>query len=243
MPDRRTNRGAHPKDAADFAPRHLPTLRAAADELAWLLSRGYPKGAAATLVGNRHALTSRQRLALQRAAASDEERSGRQARRIEPEALAGRELAIDGYNVLVTVEVALGGGVVLLARDGTMRDMASISGHYRRVHQTLPGLELIGGCLAALGAAQVHWLLDRPISNSGRLKALIEATAEARGWPWTVELAANPDRDLATSPLVVATADSAVLDRCGPWLNLARLVVETRVPEAWVVDLGEPRGT
>ncbi len=237
MPDRRTNRGAHPKDAEEFAPQHLPTLRAAAEELCWLLSRGYSKAAALTLVGDRHALRARQRIALQRVAASDEDRARREQRRVGPEALAGQELAVDGYNLLVTVEVALGGGVVLLGRDGTMRDMASISGHYRRVSQTLPGLEEIGGYLAGLGPAGVSWLLDRPISNSGRLKALIEATAEARGWPWQVELAVSPDRELAASPAVVATADSAILDRCPRWLNLARLVVEARVPGAWVVDL------
>ena len=38
---------------------------------------------------------------------------------------------------------------------------------------------------------------------------------------------------------VVATADSGILDRCGPWLNLARETVDRHVPGAQVVRLAE----
>lgn len=237
MPDTRTRRGPHPRDAEGFAPEALPQLRAAAGDLAWLLSRGYPKNAALKLVGDRYNLRQRQRTALQRTAASDEERERRRAKEAPAEALRGGDLLVDGYNVLLTVEAALGGGVLLASRDGTYRDMAAMSGHYRRVDQTVPALARIGAFLAAGGCRRALWLLDRPVSNSGRLAKVIEATAGERGWPWEVELAADPDRRLAASRDLVATADSAVLDRCRRWINLARRVVEQHVPEAWIVDL------
>lgn len=240
VPDTRTRRGPHPKDAEGFAPTALPALRAAAGDLSWLLSRGYPKTASLKLVGDRFGLTRRQRTALQRIAASDEERARRQAKEAPLEELAGRGLLIDGYNVLLTVEAALGGGVVLAARDGTFRDMAAMSGHYRRVDQTVPALERIGALLAGRSCGGARWLLDRPVSNSGRLKRLIEVTAAGHGWRWEVELAASPDRLLSQAEGLIASADSAVLDRCRRWVNLARHVVEERVPEAWVVDLSGP---
>ncbi len=81
-------------------------------------------------------------------------------------------------------------------------------------------------------AADLTWLLDRPVSNSGRLKQIILEIAAHQGWPWTVELVAAPDPLLAATTEIVATADSVILDRCGPWLNLARQVVETRVTDA-----------
>jgi hypothetical protein len=37
--------------------------------------------------------------------------------------------------------------------------------------------------------------------------------------------------------IVVASADSAILDHCDAWLNLARETVERHVPGANVVDL------
>ncbi|MEO1083933.1 MAG: DUF5616 domain-containing protein, partial [Acidobacteriota bacterium] len=163
---------------------------------------------------------------------------GRSRREIAPAELAGRSLWVDGYNVLLTVEAALGGGVLLDSMDGTLRDIAAMSSHYKRVEETEKALELLGAALDAMSPSRVHWLLDRPISNSGRLRALMLAVAERRGWPWRVELVANPDADLKPLDEPVATADSAILDAGPPWLNLARRVVDAEVPGAWRVDLG-----
>lgn len=238
MPDTRAHRGAHPRDELCFSGERLPLLRTAVAQLSWLLSRGFPVDASAELIGNRHALRSRQRDALQRCAASDQACAGREAKRLAPSLLAGRPLAIDGYNVLLTVEAALGGAVVLEGRDGAFRDLSSMSRHYRRVAETRTALERIGEVLAALGVTRALWLFDRPISNSGRLARLLRELAEERGWPWEIELVDNPDRLLRATGDTVATADSAILDRCGSWLNLARQVVEQKAPDAWKIELG-----
>jgi len=237
MPDSRTQRGPHPKDAECFAVDALPALAAAVAELSWLLDRGYPKKAALKLVGDRHALRDRQRMAVQRCSAGDAERRWRDARRLEARALAGATLEVDGYNVLLTVEAALSGGVLLLGRDGVLRDLTSMSGHYRRMRTTRPALDSIARFAAQAHCSSLVWYLDRPISNSGRLKRAIDTQAAEAGWPWEVRLVASPDRVLIESPEIVATADSGVLDRCGRWFNLAREVVEAAVPGAWIVDL------
>lgn len=237
MPDRRRRRGPHPRDAGSFAPEALSLMRRAASDLAWILTRGYPGKAAVKLVGDRYALTARQRAAVQRTTVGDVTRDERLGRRVEPAAVCGETLLVDGYNALLTVESALGGGVVLASRDSAYRDMSSMRGHYKHVDQTRAALELIGGFLDEIGCAAVAWYLDRPISNSGRLKGLMEVVAAEHGWPWTVELVASPDRVLAAGGETIATADGWILDQGRPWLNLARLVVERRVPGAWVVDL------
>ena len=239
MPDTRTARGPHPKDAECFAPPALPALRSAVAELSWLLDHGYPKKAALKLVGDRHALRDRQRMAVQRCAASAEDRARRRSHQVEAEALAGGALWIDGYNVLLTVEAALSGGVLLLGRDGVVRDLTSMSGHYRRMRSTRHALEAIATFTATAGCRELVWLFDRPISNSGRLKQAIDAMADAASWPWQVELVASPDRELVASPSIVATADSGVLDRCGRWFNLACEVVRELVPGAWIIDLSD----
>ena len=91
--------------------------------------------------------------------------------------MAGCRIELDGYNVLTSIEAALSGGVLLLARDGAFRDMASMHGSYRKVEETLPALDLIGRVLAEFGVGEAQWLLDRPVSNSGRLKKIIEYLA------------------------------------------------------------------
>lgn len=247
MPDRRKHRGRHPQDDELFAGETVDRLRNAVAELSWLLSRGYATVSALKLVGDRHDLTVRQRLAVQRCFCGDAARDGRAVRRIESNAISGQYLAIDGYNLLITIESALSGGLLLVGRDGCMRDLASLHGTYRHVEETIPALTRIFDYIDARAPARIDWYLDRPVSNSGRLKALMADMLAHRRPPglppatatWNIELAANPDRILATHPGIVATSDSVVLDACARWTNLARELVEETVQGAWIVDLGD----
>ena len=144
---------------------------------------------------------------------------------------------IDGFNVLTTVEAALGGAVVLICRDMTCHDIAGVHGNYRKVAETLPALEKLMTVLDRLGVRQTRWLFDRPVSNSGRLRSLMLNMAAEQSLDWSVELVDNPDPLLSSSDEIVATSDSAILDAGPPWINLARLTIETTCPEANLVDL------
>ncbi|PYS99244.1 MAG: DUF434 domain-containing protein, partial [Acidobacteria bacterium] len=102
-PDRRKHRGAHPEDARLFDDARLSALRAATAEMSWLLGRGYQPKSALKLVGDRHNLRERQRLAVARAACSDESRERRRARRVEAQGVRGSELVVDGFNLVITL--------------------------------------------------------------------------------------------------------------------------------------------
>ncbi len=226
MPDARSHRGAHPEDRRLFAPSARAALREAVVDLSWLLTRGYAADSALKLVGDRYQLTARQRTAVMRCACSDQAMHRRLSRRVDAAALRNRSLLIDGFNLLTTVETALAGSVLLRGRDGCLRDMASMHGSYRRVEETRPAIDRIGAVLARLGPAPCKWQLDRPVSNSGRLKTLLAEAAEAHGWAWEIELVADPDPILAATDAVVSTTDSGVLDRVERWFPLASTVVE-----------------
>lgn len=237
MPDHRTHRGPHPDDLGWFAPDCWPALREAVADLSWLLSRGYANESSLKIVGDRYGLVARQRIAVARTACSDSDAARRKRHEVPAGALAGKSLWLDGYNVLTTIEAALSGGILLPGRDGTLRDMASMHGSYRKVNETRPALELLGCTLAELRVTEAVWLLDRPVSNSGRLRKIMEDLATEKGWPWRIELAPDPDAVLAATVEIVATADSAILDRCQAWFNLARETVARHVPGARMVNL------
>ena len=241
MPDKRHHRGQHPDDARLFAPGQAPALRAAVHDLAWLLSRGYAQPGALKLVGDRYNLEARQRMALMRATCSDEALVRRGSTRLDVVDLNNQPLLIDGYNVLTTVEAALAGGVLLLCRDGTLRDVASMHGSFRKVEETIPALELVGEVAAEIGIDQCTWYLDSPVANSGRLKQIILERAAERGWNWTVDIVIDPDAVLSKSDQIIATADSVILDRCKRWFALASAVVTRRVPDALILDLRDER--
>lgn len=237
MPDRRRHKGLHPEDPESFAPGQWPALRAATRDLAWLYDHGYKPTSSLKLVGDRYALTERQRAAVSRCACADRSAAARTSRMLPPEALRGEHLQVDGFNVLTTLEVALSGGVVLLGRDGVLRDIAGVHGSYRRVEETLPAIEAVATTLQQLNVHSCEWLLDRPVSNSGRLRAALLAHAARANLEWTVEVVPDPDRLLAASHAIIASADGAVLDRASRSFNLARHCLETCAIEALVVDL------
>ncbi len=238
MTDKRRHRGPHPEDAHLFSEEQLPNLRTAASDLRWLLGRDYARKSALKIVGDRYSLTARQRIAVSRCTCSDAEVENRKSRRIDATELEGRDLLIDGFNVLTTVEAALSGGLVLESCDGCFRDMASMHGSYRQVEETRSAIEFVLQFLMARNPGNIEWLLDKPVSNSGRLRAEILGAAESGDLDCDVTLVPDPDRLLVEAhESLVASADSAVLDGCGPWINLARQAVEESVDNAWIVDL------
>ena len=243
MPDTRSHRGPGPEDEQLFAAKQWPVLRTATDDLCWLLNRAYAARSGLELVGNRYSLTARQRLAVVRSACSDSAAQQRNGRQLQAHQLQGRELWIDGLNVLTGLEVALSGGVILIGRDGCCRDIAGVHRHYRKVQETTEALRLIAEFTSLWKLTTCRWWLDKPVSNSGRLKTFIGETAKAAGWNMPVELDFNPDRVLWESENVIASSDSVVLDRCHGWVNLARLVITERIPGARIVNLFPDEGS
>lgn len=237
MPDTRKHRGPHPRDAELFGPDAWPALSEAVAHLSWLLSHDYTERSALKLVGDRFQLTERQRIAVMRCACSDEAMLGRKQAQVTREQLGGWSVDLDGFNVLTTIEAALAGGVILCGRDGCHRDMASMHGSYRRVEETRPALAMIGEVLEELDVAECCWFLDRPVSNSGRLATIIREIADERGWQWQARLENDVDPVLSQSSNVVASADSVILDSCQHWYNLAREVVDRRIPDVNLVAL------
>ena len=214
-----------------FAADRIPDIRCAVADYSLLLSKGYAEKSSLKLVGDRFTLTERQRLAVMRSACSDEQRASRKSRQLEISKVAGQVIAIDGYNVLITIEAAMSGGLIFRGRDGCCRDLASIHGTYRRVSETQPAIELIGGFLQQTGISEALWLLDSPVSNSGRLKTLLRELAEKNSWKWEIDLVTSPDAVLIKSEKIVASSDSVILDKCGRWVDLAGEIIKNRLPK------------
>lgn len=106
------------------------------------------------------------------------------------------------------------------------------------MQETDRAIGLAAAALLTLRPSSVRWLLNQPVSNSGRLAARLREWGATLGLPWTAEVVMNPDRELAKTIDVVVTSDSAVLDRAGAWLNLAPLALSIKPPR-WLLDLGE----
>lgn len=232
-------RGPHQADATLFAADALPSLRDAVADLSWLLGRGYVDPSATKLVGDRYRLRLRQRIAVSRSAAGAEIVTARLAKRQDPNSLAGATLAIDAFNVLIGMETALSGGVLLRGVDGALRDLSSVHGSYRRVGVTEAALDALVSTITRWSPAAVTWFVDRPVSNSGRLAGWIRDRAP-EDIEWEVELPYDADGSVIDAGGVGCSADARVLDLAPAWADLVSETVEAHAREAWVVDLRSP---
>jgi hypothetical protein len=150
-------------------------------------------------------------------------------RRQQRRPVAGGAVAVDGFNVIVSVETAMAGGLLVRGVDGLLRDLAGMHGKYRDVAHTRAAVQAIAAVLGA--AASVQWVLDRPVSHSGRLASLIREVGFS-----DVILTDLADRTLAQSGALVASADGPLLDRSAGGVDVVSAVVEG-LDAPWVVSL------
>lgn len=217
-------RGYVERDRTEFGEKALPLLKKAGEEIAWLLNRNYPIKSVSTFVGNHHLLTERQRLALVRSISSQEALQIRKEKqRIQP--LFGQCVSIDGFNQIITLEVALSQSTLLKCMDGTIRDLAGLRGSYRLIEQTDQAIGLIGEQLKRWEITAVCFYLDKPVSNSGRLKERILNILSGYDFQTSVQLVDNADIVLEKLDNVI-TSDAIILDKCLGWINLIEAIIE-----------------
>ena len=153
----------------------------------------------------------------------------RQAKACTIEALQNQAVVIDGFNLLILLEGALSGAYLFKGMDGVYRDIAGVHGSYKRVQKTEAAIDLMGTALAKFGVSKVHCFLDKPVSNSGRLKVRLLEKAAVMGYDWSVELVFNPDKAVAEHGAIAISGDGWVIDHSDSWFNLVAILLENRL--------------
>ncbi len=213
-------RGFLPEDERNFSSKALQLMKTASRHIRYLINEGYDLKSASTFVGNHYQLSERQRLAIMRSAATDQQIADRKNKQAQPEELAGKEVWIDGFNTIITLEVILSDSIVFSCMDGTLRDLAALRGTYRLIPETDRAVKLMFDALEKAKVQTVRILLDEPVSNSGRLKVRIADIAERYPFELDIRIQKDVDRELYNKELVV-TSDSIILDHCASWVNLS----------------------
>lgn len=229
-------RGFDRADRDDFTGSALLRLKTAREELKWLLDRGYSMDTAATFIGNHHSLTARQRNAMKRSVSSTNDLKNRLSKLIPTSEIRGREVLVDGFNIVITLETALSGSLLILCGDGVIRDLAGLRGTYHLIPQTDIAIGLLIQSLETAGAASAKIYLDAPVSNSGRLKERILETSSDNDLQIEVILVDDADKVIGGKENII-TGDSILLDSCTSWVNLTRDIIMRSVEDPFIADL------
>ena len=226
-------RGYTPEDERNFSPDAVERMRIASRHIQYLINEGYDLKQVTVFVGNHFLLSERQRLAIMRSVAKDQDLAERKSKQLPLSELKGKEVWIDGFNTVITLEVLLSDSLLFTCMDGTIRDLAALRGTYRLIPETTEAVRLMFDILQEASVGKVNILLDEPVSNSGRLKSLIAETAESKysssliaetaeqnkSFDLDIRILRDVDRTLYGKEGVI-TSDSIILDHCTSWFNL-----------------------
>lgn len=231
---KQAKRGFLPTDERDFGEKNLPKLRRAAEETYYLLNRGYPVTSTTRFIGDHYLLSERQRLALARTVSPEASIISRKSREVTD--VSGQTLYIDGFNVIIGLEIAFSDSMLFRCMDGTIRDLAGLHGTYQLIPQTDLAVNALLGTLQKLKVGKAVIYLDKPVSNSGRLKQRIFELAENISYELDVQIENPVDAILKTKPLI-ASGDTIILDECAGWFNLVLRVIEETIGEYRFIDI------
>lgn len=227
-------RGFVTSDEREFGDKAIPNLRQAANEVLFLLNHGYPVKGATRFVGDHYMFSERQRLALARTVSPEEQIASRLSREVKN--IEGETIYIDGFNVIIGLEIAFSESMLFTCMDGTIRDLAGLRGTYRLIPETDLAVKALLKTLEKLKVGKAVIYLDKPVSNSGRLKQKINEYAEEVDIEVEVEIEDAVDYILKQKPLI-ASGDAIILDACDNWINLVRYVIEENIGRYPYIDI------
>jgi hypothetical protein len=204
-------------------------IQKAARDFRFLLNRGYPRKASLELVGNRYGLTSDERHLLHRGVFSNSDSESRRKKKVFVREVRNKDLAIDGHNVLITVEAGISGRPLALGDDGFIRDISGLSGSFKRTETTEKAIQFIIRAIKKIKPSQTLFLLDAPISKSGELAEAVRSYLEREDIPGEAMAVKVPERILIGFPGVVATSDTAIIEQSKKVLDLAGHVLRENI--------------
>ncbi len=227
-------RGFVPSDEREFGTEVIPKLRKAAEEVLFLLNHGYPVKGATRFVGDHYMFSERQRLALARSVSPEEEIVSRKNREVN--SIEGETIYIDGFNVIIGLEIAYSESMLFRCMDGTIRDLAGLRGTYRMIPETDLAIKALLKTLESSKAGKAVIYLDKPVSNSGRLKQKIYEYAEYIDTEIEVIIIDAVDYELKHKQLI-ASGDAIILNECDKWFNLVKRVIEENIGDYEYIDI------
>jgi hypothetical protein len=201
-------------------------LRKTAEDFRYLLNRRYPRKAALELVGNRYGLTSDERHLLHRGVFSDTDSRSRRKKIISIQKVRNKDLAIDGHNVLITIEAGLSGRPLILADDGFIRDISGLSGAFRKTEITDKAIQFIIGEIKRMKPRRTLFLFDAPISMSGKLAQEIRGRLKRERLLGDAMAVKVPEKILVGFPGIIATSDTVIIDQSKMALDLAGYILK-----------------
>ncbi|EKQ54984.1 MAG: hypothetical protein B655_0545 [Methanobacterium sp. Maddingley MBC34] len=207
-----------------------PILKEAKKDFRYLLGRGFPRTGALEYVGNHYLLDEMQRNYLNRTVFSREKIETRKSKLILLSDVKGKDVLLDGYNVLITTETMFQGedDLIINCEDGVIRDVKAVFGKYKENKTTTIALNSIISLLKLFKPKRLLFFYDSPVSLSGELARTTKEILDSCEVPGDAQTSKNVDLKLISLShelgAVVATSDGIIIDKVNSVLDIPSYV-------------------
>ena len=196
-------------------------------DLRYLLNHGYPRDSAVNFVSNHYRLPLEKRHLLARCVFSRREVIEHRKKIVGAREVMGKNLGVDGYNVLIIVESILGKEQVVRCDDGFIRDLRALFGKYRMSPKTSRALTELFPPIVGAKPKWVDFLYDEQVSRSGELAALTREQLKRFGIQGDARTLAEVDRGIRGFD-VVASSDRGIIGRAKAVWDMPAEVLKRR---------------
>lgn len=203
-----------------------------AQDIRSILRWGYPKFATIRFVAEHSQLSVEERHILTRVIMPPGKVVSRIRKKVACNNLRNRDLLLDGYNVLLSVDSLLKSEPMWLCDDGHIRDTRYYFSKTSHAEDIEEALDSVLEFLSEACPKSVTILLDSQISRSGELAGFIRRKLEEYGISGEARTSKTADFDLKTEGgssaknLIVATSDGIVIDSVLQVLDIPACLME-----------------
>ena len=213
----------------------IEKLTKPAHDIRYLLARGYSINAAIRFVSDHYRLAESERHILVRVVRPPEIATARRKKRLACTDIDGlrineRDVLIDGYNVLITIESMLKNETLWLGDDGFIRDTRGVFRNYNTTDVTYKAVDEMLLFLSECKVRSANVLLDTQMSKSGQLARYIDNGFHVYSLNGSARTSRHVDFDLknAGKGIVVATADGVVIDAATDVVDIPACLMERK---------------
>jgi hypothetical protein len=200
----------------------------AAEDLRYLLGRGYGRISSVKFVGDKYLFDKPQRLLLYRGVYPPAAATAHSKKLVAAGDLHRMRLSVDGYNVLLTINSALKGVPVFLCDDGFVRDVSEIHSSASKEDLTKPLAQTVAA-LRDLETSGAHFVFDRLISKSGEFSKQVAQELRSNSVAGGASTATSADFEVLKRGEIVSSSDSIIIEKAERVFDLAAYVIVNRL--------------
>ncbi len=221
-----------------------PEIREAAKDFFYLLNRGYNRESSLNLISSRYRLSKIERLILYRGVYSREVSKARIKKMEDIRKVKRKELIVDSFNVLSTIQSSILGDTLLLCTDGVIRDLSAYVRKVRVGNHLYVSLVILLGTLLAVNPPNIFFIFDSQVSKSAEIASITRKLCQNFGLMCKTVLARRADKTtiMLSRDSTVSSSDSVILDSVKNILDLGGFIANIISPEniinicRWIED-------